>query len=43
MGGWWAISDEALMEMLEAVAAGGDPEMVYLEHYANAEVEVPDA
>jgi hypothetical protein len=37
--GWWAISGEDLMAMLRAVAAGGDPDLVYAEHYANSEHE----
>lgn len=36
---WWALSGEDLMEMLREVAAGADPEWVYMEHYANSDVE----
>lgn len=36
--GWWTISGESLMEMLRAVHEGGDPDMVYAEHYANSQV-----
>lgn len=37
--GWHVISGEDLLAMLRRVAAGEDPEMVYIEEYANAEVE----
>jgi hypothetical protein len=36
---WWALSGAELMNMLRQVEAGGDPDLVYMEHYANAEVE----
>lgn len=35
--GWWAISGEALMDMLRRVAAGEDPALVYAEEYANSD------
>lgn len=37
--GWWAISGEALMEMLWRVALGEDPDLVYAEEYANSQSE----
>lgn len=37
--GWWAISGEALMEMLRRVAAGEDPDLIYAEEYANSQHE----
>ncbi len=37
--GWWAISGEALLEALKAVANGDDPDVVYAELYANSERE----
>lgn len=36
--GWWAISGASLMSMLREVQQGGDPDLVYAEHYANSEV-----
>lgn len=36
---WWCISAEAIMEMLYKVKDGEDPDVVYLEYYANSEVE----
>lgn len=35
--GWWCISGEAMMDMLRRAHAGEDPEMVYVEQYANSE------
>lgn len=37
--GWHAISGESLLAMLRRVQAGEDPDLVYLEEYANAEHE----
>lgn len=37
--GWWTISGDALIEMLERAHAGEDPELLYTELYANSEVE----
>ena len=37
--GWWSISGEALLEMLRRCYAGEDPDLVYLEEYANSEHE----
>jgi hypothetical protein len=36
-GVWHAIHSSEIMEMLNRVANGENPELVYLEHYANAE------
>lgn len=41
--GWWAISGEALLDMLHQVAEGADPDLVYAEHYANSDHDPPDA
>lgn len=35
--GWWAISGEAFMDAMRRAAAGEDPDLLYAEHYANAE------
>ncbi len=40
--GWWSISGEDLLVMLNEVAAGADPGVVYAEHYANSQVELPE-
>ena len=37
--GWWAISGEAILEALRAVASGDDPDVIYAELYANSEIE----
>jgi hypothetical protein len=42
MMGWHVISGEHLLELLRRVADGEDPDLVYLEVYVNAEVEVID-
>jgi hypothetical protein len=34
---WWTISGPALLRMLRRVAAGEDPEMVYVEAYVNSD------
>ena len=34
---WWVISSEEFLAALRAVAAGGDPDLIYMEWYANAE------
>lgn len=36
--GWWAITSEALLEMLRQVEAGESADLVYAEHYANSAV-----
>lgn len=45
--GWWSISGEALLGMLQRVADGEDPDLVYAEEYANCTVtdygKEPDA
>lgn len=38
MKGWWTISADDLMSMLRRCADGEDPDLVYAEEYANAEV-----
>lgn len=40
--GWWAISGETLLDALRAVADGADPDLIYAELYANADIERPD-
>lgn len=37
--GWWAIAGEDLLEMLQRVAAGEDPDMVYMNAYAHCHRE----
>lgn len=37
--GWWTISGEELMALLQRVKTGEDPEMVYMEAYANSDHE----
>jgi hypothetical protein len=37
--GWWSISGESLLFMLNRVADGEDPDIVYAEEYANAKRE----
>ena len=37
--GWWVLSGDDLLAMLREVAEGHDPDLVYAEHYANAEIE----
>jgi hypothetical protein len=32
---WWVIDGDSLLEMLQRVADGEDPDMVYAEEYAN--------
>jgi hypothetical protein len=36
--GWHTISGEHLMHVLRRVAAGEDPDLVYIELYVNAEI-----
>lgn len=38
----WVLSGNTLMRMLARVEAGETAEIVYLEEYANAEVEYPE-
>ena len=40
--GWWCISGETLLEALQRVHQGEDPDLVYAELYANSEVEPPE-
>lgn len=35
---WWSMSGERLMDMLREVAAGANPEHVYMEWYANSDI-----
>jgi hypothetical protein len=35
--GWWAISGEDILDLLKRAHAGEDPDMLYIEAYANAE------
>lgn len=35
---WWVVSGGMLLQMLREVADGGDPGLVYIEHYANADI-----
>lgn len=37
--GWHVISGERLLELLRRAAAGEDPELLYIEEYANADRE----
>jgi hypothetical protein len=37
--GWWSISGEALLNALRQVAAGDDPDVVYMELLANSKTE----
>ena len=39
--GWWSISGDDLFDMLVRASRGEDPEMIYMEAYANSEVEKP--
>lgn len=37
--GWWIIHGDNLMTALHLVAQGDDPDLVYAEMYANAEID----
>ena len=37
--GWWIIHGENLLTALNMVAQGDDPDLVYAELYANAEID----
>lgn len=37
--GWWSISGESLLELLRRVREGEEPDMVYIEAYANSDHE----
>lgn len=39
---WHVVHGEDLMAMLHQVAEGADPEVVYIEHYANGEHQDTD-
>lgn len=34
---WWVIESSDLLAMLRRAHAGEDPELVYVEHYANSD------
>jgi hypothetical protein len=40
--GWWVISGEALLDLLRRAHEGEDPELLYVEEYANADIERMD-
>jgi hypothetical protein len=37
--GWWVIEDTELLRMMERCKDGEDPDLVYLEEYANSDHE----
>lgn len=39
--GWWVISGDELIAALQRAHDGEDPELLYVELYANSEVETP--
>lgn len=39
---WWVINGEDLLLMLTQAYNGEEPEMIYMEHYANSEHPDPD-
>ena len=39
MPSWWCISGEALLDALRQVAAGDNPDVVYMELLANSQTE----
>lgn len=40
--GWWTIHGSTLLVALHDVAQGNDPDVVYAELYANAEIHTAD-
>lgn len=40
--GWWAISGELLLDLLRRAHAGEDPDLLYVEAYANSDHEQVD-
>lgn len=40
--GWWTISGAALLDALNRVQDGDDPDVVYAELYANSDHEHPE-
>lgn len=36
---WWVINSEALLKMLYRAYAGEDPDLLYIEEYANSTTE----
>ncbi len=39
---WWCMDSDILLTLLRRVADGEDPDMVYAEQYANADIEYVD-
>lgn len=39
---WWVLPAASLREMLQRVAGGEDPDLIYIEYYANCSVEGVD-
>lgn len=37
--GWWTLRGEDFLDAMKRTRAGEDPEMVYAEYYANAQIE----
>lgn len=37
--GYWAISGEALLDLLLRAGRGEDPDLLYAEQYANSDIE----
>lgn len=35
--GWWTIHGDDIMSMMERAGKGEDPELIYMEYYANSE------
>ena len=42
MTGWWVIEGDEILAMLRRVEAGENPDLVFAEAYANADVESCD-
>lgn len=40
--GWWVIEDSELLKLLVRCKAGEDPDMVYMEAYANSDHETAE-
>lgn len=40
--GWWVIHGESLMDLLRRAHAGEDPDLLYVEEYANCEHHASD-
>lgn len=39
---WWTINGETLLDALKAAHEGGDPDLIYLELFANSDTEEPE-